>query len=169
MAVSRSLPTGDKQFVGTSLISTRNQLYSDIDLSLAVKPGVSILDSDGNIVGTLSGDVYKKVDAAAVAQALKTLLLTNKLDKPYQPNFGANLQDFLFDNISELTQSDIKDILRTTIKQYEPRALINNIDVDLGPYNATDSEINAITITIVFAIGNTEQQFTFTTTLNRLR
>lgn len=169
MAVSRSLPTGSKEFVGSSLISNRNRLYTDIDLSLAVKPGVDLLDSDGQVVGNLSGDVYKKVDAAAVTQALKTLLLTNKLDKPYQPNFGANLQDFLFDNISELTRSDIAEIIRTTIKRYEPRALLTNIEIDLGPYNSTDSEINAITITVVFTIGNTENEFTFTTTLNRLR
>jgi len=169
MAVSRSLPTGSKDFVGTSLISNRNKLYKDIDLSLAVKPGVNLLDSDGQVIGNLSGDVYKKVDAAAVTQSLKTLLLTNKLDKPFQADFGADLQQFLFSNISELTRSDIKEIIRRTIRRYEPRALVTSIDVDLGPFNATDSEINAITITIVFSIGNTEEEFTFTTTLNRLR
>ena len=169
MAVSRSLPVGNQDFVGTSLISTRNQLYTDIDLSLATKPGVDLLDSDGQVIGKLTGDVYKKLDAAAVTQSLKTLLLTNKFDKPFQPAFGGNLQDFLFDNISTLTRSDIAEIIRRKIKKYEPRALIESIAIDLGPYNSSNSEINAITITVTFGIANTEQTFTFTTTLNRLR
>ena len=171
MAISRSLPVGDQsRFIVNSLVSTRDQIYTDVDLSLAVKPGVKLLDSDGQEIGQRFGDVYKKQDAAAVTQSLKTLLLTNKYDKPFQPSFGANLEQFLFDTISEFTtKGDVAELIRLKIKKYEPRALIRNIDVDLGPYNSTNSEINAITITVVFSVGSTEQLYTFTTTLNRLR
>lgn len=169
MAVSRSLPVGNKNFVGTSIVSSRNTLYKDIDLSFETKPGVTLVDSDGNSVGTLSGDVYKKVDVSAVTQSLKTLLLTNRFEKPFQPNFGANLQSLLFDNIETYTQGDISEIIKGMIERYEPRALLKGVHVDLGPFAINDSNINTIAITVVFAIGNSQENFSFKTTLNRLR
>jgi len=46
-----------------SLIGARKASYLDMDLSFAAKP---------------AGDLYKKSNAAAVKQAVKTLLMTKK-------------------------------------------------------------------------------------------
>ena len=48
--------------LSASVVTTRSKKYTDIDLTFANRP---------------SGDVYKKVDAAAVKQAVKNLLLTS--------------------------------------------------------------------------------------------
>ena len=58
--------------LNASLISSRKINYRDIDLSFAAKP---------------AGDLFKKVDAASVKQAVKNLLLTNRGEKPFQPEF----------------------------------------------------------------------------------
>ena len=51
--------------LGTNTVGVSRQIqYSDIDLTLGVKP---------------TGDVYKKLDAAAVRQSVKNLIMTNKL------------------------------------------------------------------------------------------
>ena len=61
--------------------SARSVSFLDLDLSFSPRP---------------SGDLYKKNDAAAVKQAVKNLLLTNITEKPFNSQFGGNLNDFLF-------------------------------------------------------------------------
>ena len=59
--VTRAFAVEDGNLSTRSLITTRNKLFSDIDLTFTNRP---------------SGDLYKKTDAAAVKQAVKNLLLT---------------------------------------------------------------------------------------------
>ena len=74
----RAFSQEDGGDLGTNNVSvSRKVQYKDIDLTLAVKP--------------TSGDVYKKLDAASVKQAVKNLIMTNELEKPFRPNNGANL------------------------------------------------------------------------------
>lgn len=169
MAFSKSLPVGNKDFKASSLVTSRSIQYKDIDLTLETKEGVTILDSVGLQVGQLSGDVYKKLDAAAVTQALKTLLMTNEFEKPFQPTFGANIQKVLFDNVSDYTDNDFAELIKAAIFRFEPRVIVSNIIVDLGPFGTNDFNINTVNITVVFSLANKEEQFTFNTTLNRLR
>ena len=63
MAVTKSLALEDGNLQTPSIITTRKRNFSDFDLTFAVKS---------------TGDVYKKTDAAAVRQSVKTLLQTNR-------------------------------------------------------------------------------------------
>lgn len=138
----------DKNLSTSSIITTRTVPYKDIDLTLAVKQ---------------NGDVYKKTDAAAVKQAVKNLVLTNHYEKPFSPNFGGNVRALLFDLADEETEVDIENMIIAAIQRYEPRARIINVIAKSSPDN------NAINITIIFNVVNTEEEVTFTTTLARLR
>mgnify|MGYP003681201890 CR=1 FL=1 len=51
-------------------VTTKKKFYSDIDLSFSPKTGSP--DADGNY----SGDIYKKLDARAVTQAVENILLS---------------------------------------------------------------------------------------------
>ena len=82
MAKAFSIEDGNLQT--RSLVTTRNRLYKDIDLSFDHKP------TDGT--NPTTADVYKKEDAAAVKQAVKNLLMTNFGEKPFNLFYGANLQ-----------------------------------------------------------------------------
>lgn len=147
MAITRALSIEDGN-LETSLISDREIKYSDIDLSFEAKP---------------SGDVYKKLDAAAVKQAVKTVLLTNRFDKPFRPSFGADLQGLLFDLADPLIENDIRDKIIANIQAYEPRARIITLDVRVRPDN---HEVN---VTITFEIVSTREKITITTSVSRLR
>ena len=70
----------------SSLLTSRSTKYSDIDLLFANK---------------LSGDIFKKVDAAAVKQSVKNIVRTRKGEKPFNPEFGSNIGDFLFELADE--------------------------------------------------------------------
>lgn len=75
------------------------------------------------------GDIYKKVDAAAVKQALKNLLFTNTLEKPFRPGFGGDLRRYLFELNSKVTGYNVRQRIINQIQAYEPRARILKLEV----------------------------------------
>lgn len=142
------LSVEDKNLSKTTINTTRLVPYKDIDLTLALKT---------------SGDVYKKVDAAAVKQAVKNLVLTNHFEKPFNPRFGGNVRDLLFDLSDDETESDIENTITAAIERYEPRAQIISVVAN------SSTDLNSITVSITFNVVNTEEEVNFTTTLARLR
>jgi len=130
--------------------STKNREYIDIDLSFAAKG---------------AGDVYKKTAVASVKQSLKTLLLTNRTEKPFSPYFGANLNLYLFELADNSTVNAMKRAIIENIRVFEPRIDPLTVEVltDLEP------DQNSLTITIIFNIVNSLEKSEFTTRLNRLR
>ena len=131
-----------------SLISSRGTDYKDIDLAFAAKP---------------AGDVFKKTDAAAVKQAVKNLLLTNRGEKPFQPDFGANLNEVLFNLDTEFDPDFVQDLIAEAIKNFEPRALVLSVSV------STDGDNNRLDATVEFQVVNTEEIVTTEVSLARLR
>jgi len=131
-----------------SVTVAKERVYKDIDLTFARKP---------------SGDIYKKTDAAAVKQAVKNVLLTNKYEKPFAPSYGANLNALLFELESEFEDDKIRDVIKQTIRKYEPRARVAGVKTKINPNN------NAVTVTVNFQIVSTSEEFTLDLTLARLR
>ena len=131
-----------------SLIASRGTDYKDIDLAFAAKP---------------AGDVFKKTDAAAVKQAVKNLLLTNRGEKPFQPDFGANLNEVLFNLDTEFDPDFVQDLIAEAIKNFEPRALVLSVSV------STDGDNNRLEATVEFQVVNTEEIVTNEVSLARLR
>ena len=129
---------------------SRKVQYKDIDLTLAVKP--------------TSGDVYKKLDSAAVKQAVKNIIMTNELEKPFRPNYGANLRDLLFELADYGDDYIVEERIINSIERFEPRAEIVDIRV-----SEVDGYKNTIDTTITFKILNTSEVVEFTTNLARLR
>ena len=146
--MSKAFAVEDKNLNQASIIVSRSRLYRDIDLSFTVKP---------------SGEIYKKVDASAVKQSIKNLLLTNYFEKPFLPLYGGNLRDLLFELAHSSISEEITSNITRAIESYEPRAKIVDIRVD------NRADYNSIGVTVEFRIVNTEETVIFTTTLVRLR
>jgi phage baseplate assembly protein W len=89
--------------------------------------------------------------------------MTNKLEKPFQPNFGADLQSLMFNLFDPTIEIDIQDKIFDAIKYYEPRAKAESVKCKAYP------DKNEITVTVTFSILNTNQRVTLTTTITRLR
>lgn len=131
-----------------SLVTSRNKLYSDLDLTFTKKP---------------SGDVYRKTDAAAVKQAVKNLLLTNIGEKPFNPYFGGGLNDLLFELADDETNVLLTEQITAAIQNFEPRARLLSIVPNVQPDN------NTARVKVEFQIVNTSETVTFETTVIRLR
>lgn len=148
MATRRVLSRQDGDLNTSSIITTRTVPYRDIDLTFTAKP---------------NGEIFKKSDAAAVQQALKNLILTNHFEKPFLPFFGGNIRALLFELADDDIEEDVRDNIIETINIYEPRAILRNIDV------VSDPDRNSLNVTIEYQISNSEEIFTFTTAVSRLR
>lgn len=146
--VTRAFAVEDGNLSTASLTTTRTKVYKDIDLTFAKKP---------------SGEVYKKTDAAAVKQAVKNLLLTNKFEKPFQPEFGGDLNNLLFELVDNDTVYEIDGAIREAVRRYEPRAQVRQVATNLQP------DANSISVTVTFQVVNTEEVVTLDTTITRLR
>lgn len=131
-----------------SIISARTRQYVDIDLSFVAKS---------------SGEIYKKTNAAAVKQAIKNLLLTNRTEKPFEPNFGGDLNRFLFSLSEDFDEDELKDVIAAAINNYEPRVLVKDIQVLIFPDN------HDAKVTVVFQIISTSEVISLDVSIARLR
>lgn len=148
MAISRSLSIEDGNLNIPSLVTTRKVDYSDIDLTFTA---------------TATGDVYKKLDAAAVKQSVKNILLTDFAEKPFKPMFGSGLKALLFDLIDDDLEDQIESVIKNSITNFEPRAKVINVITIAAPDN------NSVNISVVFQIITTNETVTLNTNLKRLR
>ena len=99
----------------------------------------------------------------AVVRSIKNLILTDKFERPFQPNIGCRLKSFLFENISPQVTIAIKKEIETTINDHEPRARV--IEIVVTPIE----ERNMYVVTVVFYTVNVEQPITFKVVLERVR
>lgn len=130
------------------IVTSQTKTYNDIDLSFKKKT---------------TGDVFKKTDAAAVKQSIKNILLTNRFEKPFSPYFGGDLGRFLFSLDTEFDEEDVRDRVISAVSNFEPRASIRRVNVEIAP------DFNSVLVDVVFQIIATEEVDTLTVSLTRLR
>ena len=120
-----------------SVLSARDINFSDIDFKLKKRS---------------NGDLYRRTEVEAVKQSVINIITTNFGDRPFQPNFGANLRTLLFEPIDQISAKVIRSQIIEAIKNFEPRAEVLNVRVqDMGLSNS-------IQITVDFGVYNPNQE-----------
>jgi len=110
-------------------------VFSDVNVSFTPHP----------VTGKLP--VLKNADA--VKRAVRNLILTNFGERPYEPLYGGNVRALLFENTDDpLLDSLIRSRIEAAIENYEPRAKVDRVVVDVKP------DSNALVIKIRFTIVN---------------
>lgn len=124
-------------------------IYSDLDLTFRRQPG--------------KGDVSFSYDNQAVIRSVKNLLQTRPYDRLFQPTLGTTLYNLLFEPCTELSANLIRDEVERMINNYEPRAIIQGLDVVASP------DQNSFNVTIYAFIGNQTTPTSINVTLQRIR
>ena len=124
--------------------------YKDLDLNFRAHP--------------VTKDVVKRTGNAAIIGALRNLILSRNYDKPFEPDFGCQLINILFEQIDDFTIAVAERTLYNTITRYEPRVEV--LSVEVSPSNTDDNEVY---ITIIYKNKNTQNIAEFTTTFTRVR
>ena len=106
----------------------------------------------------LSNDLIGLKNENAIARSVRNLILTTQGERPFQPVLGSNVNNLLFENMDKLTAAALKDEIRNTIENYEPRVEIEDIIVDP---NFENNEFNVTVQYYIVGIDVTEQELSF--------
>ena len=79
----------------------------------------------------LSGDLITLKNENAIARAVRNIVLTTPGEKLFDPDFGSSVGEILFENVDDITAVSIKDEIRSSLTNYEPR--VELIDVEVEP------------------------------------
>ena len=121
--------------------------YSDFDINFVAHP--------------ISWDIAIKRDSDAIKRSVRNIILTNHYERPFKPNFGANIRRLLFENIGVgITNKTAKKIAKA-LMILEPR--ISNVRFDIQNVG------NEMKVTIYYRIVNTERQQDIEFTISRVR
>ena len=78
----------------------------------------------------LSGDLITLKNENAIARAVRNIVLTTPGEKFFDPDFGSNVGEILFENVDDITAVSIEDEIKSCLSNYEPRVEIINVNVE---------------------------------------
>ena len=94
----------------------------------------------------LNSDLIALKNETAISRAIRNIVFTLPGEKFFNPLFGSGVKRLLFDNVDEITASNIRDEIRYSITNFEPR--VELIDVSAIP----DYDNNSFDLRIVYKI-----------------
>jgi len=110
---------------------TARKWYTDVEFNLTPHPS--------------SGDVTLKTDKEAVKRAIRNIILTNNYERPFKPNFGANLRGLLFELSDDITRTQVRKQIIDALHMLEPR-------IQIGHIGLTNSGMNALHINVEYGV-----------------
>jgi len=118
----------------------QNKYPIDLNARKAVGFGFP-LDGDAVFIPT-----YQTRDQ--IKANLVNYILTNRGERVFNPNFGANLRALLFEGIDDSTLDEIQNRIQNSISTYFPQIIINQIKFNTQP------DQNTINFTLTYQIIN---------------
>lgn len=123
--------------------------YLDFDLEFGRNP--------------ITNDLNKRLNANAIKQSLKCLVLTHFYEVPFHPEVGSQIYHALFENFTPMTKLTAERAITDVITNFEPRVTLNSVTVDESPKS------NSLVIAIKYTIINTNRQSELTFDVYRSR
>ena len=90
-----------------ALPSDPNKIYKDFAFTFLPHP--------------VTKDLVKLTKADAVKRSIKNLVFTNFYERPFQPEIGSSIRHTLFEPITTITESVIRNNIYNCIINHEPR------------------------------------------------
>lgn len=108
-------------------------------------------------------DLSRIVNENAVRESIYNLVMTDRGERLFQPNIGCDIRGSLFENIDPSTILILKENIKSTIKTYEPRCNLRDVEV------SANLDTNELSVKIVFSVINSNNTSSLTIDLNRVR
>jgi phage baseplate assembly protein W len=126
-------------------LTTREQVFfKDIPLVFRINP--------------VTNDISLAKNEEAVKKALINLLRTKIGTRPFRPDFGVNLDQFLFEVSDYETEVNINKEIGRAIQEYEPRVQLITID-------STMDNLNGVKVVITYTVSGFSRVQTLETTV----
>ena len=125
-------------------IQRRSRAFKDISLSFTPHP--------------VTKDLPVLVNERAIVRAVRNLIETIPSERFFDSNLGTNIRAMLFENFTGSSVMIIEDMVRSTLRNYEPRVGDVGVEIDAAP------DSNALEVKVIFEINGLEapvQSFSF--------
>lgn len=109
-------------------------------------------DADAGTVDLVSD--YKDIE-----ESLNILLSTSLGERVMQPDYGCNLNDYMFESLTSTLIGIIKHHVENAILYYEPRIVAENVEVT--SQDSIDLIEGKFTITVTYIIPETNSRFNY--------
>ena len=109
-------------------------------------------------VNPLNYDMIALKNETAIARSVRNLVLTLPGERFFNESLGSRISASLFENLDEISASNIQDEIKSTITNYEPR--VELIDVIVSP-NDDQNEFNVTVQYKIIGIDSLPQQLSF--------
>ena len=127
------------------MATVRNsRAFKDISLSFTPHP--------------VTKDLPVLANERAIIRSVRNLVETIPTERFFNSNLGSSIRDMLFDNFAGSSVMIIEDMIRTTVRNYEPRVGDIGVEIDMQP------ELNNVRVKVLFDIIGLEapvQSFEF--------
>lgn len=108
-----------------------------------------------------SGDFQVSQDIEVILQSIYVILNTPKGSRIWQPKFGCNLKNYVWDLLDDTTFENIQESVRNALEQWEPRISVNDVEVD-----KVDDVSKTISVKITFSYADNQYTKVFNTSSN---
>ena len=122
----------------------KSKAFKDISLSFDPHP--------------VTKDLPVLINERAIIRAVRNLVETIPTERFFDSNMGTNVRGMLFENFTASSVMIIEDMVRQTVRNYEPRVGDIGVEVDAKP------DSNAIEVKVLFEIVGIQaplQSFSF--------
>ena len=122
----------------------KSRAFKDISLSFTPHP--------------VTKDLPVLVNERAIVRAVRNLVETIPSERFFDSNLGTNVRAMLFENFTGSSVMIIEDMVRSTLRNYEPRVGDVGVEIDAAP------DSNALEVKVIFEINGLEapvQSFSF--------
>tara|TARA_R100000008_G_scaffold25816_1_gene13938 strand:+ start:785 stop:1186 length:402 start_codon:yes stop_codon:yes gene_type:complete len=93
-----------------------SKAFKDISMSFKYNP--------------LSGDLIALKNENAIARSVRNIVLTSPGEKFFDPDFGSQVGEILFENVDDITAISVREEIENSIKNYEPRVKLMDVIVE---------------------------------------
>ena len=115
-------------------------------------------------VNPLNDDLIVLKNSNAIARSIRNIIFTARGDKPFNPFFGSRVSELLFDPMDQITTLAIKTEIEETIKNFEPRVDLKEVQVKPS---YEDNEYSVVINYEIIGIDVEPQQLAFALELTR--
>ncbi len=125
-------------------IQRKSRAFKDISLSFTPHP--------------VTKDLPVLANERAIVRAVRNLVETIPSERFFDSNLGTNIRAMLFENFTGSSVMIIEDMVRSTLRNYEPRVGDVGVEIDAAP------DSNALEVKVIFEINGLEapvQSFSF--------
>jgi phage baseplate assembly protein W len=107
----------------------------------------------------VSGDVRPITNETAIKRSLMNLIRTKKGTRPFNPEYGCDISNYLFSYEPGFTEYNLQKEITDAINKHEPRVSVNEVDIKF--------QENGIELNIQYIIKNINRAGSISTSLTR--